>query len=77
MVPVLPKSLHPPPVGRAGNRQLDGAAHQTLTVGSRGGSAVAARVVEITDDVTDQWTNEVERKRRSRAADRVSENRFD
>ena len=72
VVPVLPKTLQPPSVERPGNRQLDGAVHQTLTVGSQGSGAVAARVVEITDDVTDEWTNQVARKRKRRETGQVS-----
>ena len=70
-MPVLPKTLQPPPVERPGNRQLDGAVHQMLTVGSQGDGAVAARVVEITDDVTAEWANLVERRRRRREAEQV------
>ena len=74
IVPVLPKTLLPPPVERPESRQLDGAVHQTLTVGSEGGGTVAARVTEITDDVTDDWTNEISLRRRRRDAERVSMN---
>ena len=71
VVPVLPKTLQPPPVERPGDRQLDGAVHQMLTVGSQGDGTVAARVVEITDDVTADWANLVERRRRRREAEQV------